>query len=93
MDEMTTILAKEEDELKKGRARSVAMVSNHNNSHKREPPHKSAKDNKLFKKQNMGNKGSGQGTGLASNASKSEGFKGKCNYCQKFRHKIAYCRL
>ena len=69
------------------------MVSNHNNnSQKRKPPQKNANDNKPFKKQNTGNKGNGQGTTLASNAPKNEGFKGKCNYCQKFGHKMADCR-
>ena len=82
MEEMTTILAKEEDDIKKGRTRNVAMVSNYNqNNQKRKPPQKNANDNKPFKKQNTGNKGNGQGTTLASNAPKNKGFKGKCNYC------------
>ncbi|CAA3024120.1 Hypothetical predicted protein [Olea europaea subsp. europaea] len=51
IEEMTTILAKEEDDMKKGRARSVVMVMNQNkNGQKRKPLQKNTNDNKPFKK-------------------------------------------
>ena len=61
MEDMTTILSKEEDDIKKGMTRSVAMISKcDNNNQKRKPLPKNANDNKSLKKQNIGNKGNGQ---------------------------------
>ena len=92
VEEMTMILVKEEDDMKNGGVRNVAMISNHNNiSQKRKPPPKNANDNKPFEKQNMGNKRNGQGTSLASNTPKNEGFKGNAITAKNLgtRRKIA----
>ncbi|XP_022842963.1 uncharacterized protein LOC111366434 [Olea europaea var. sylvestris] len=77
IEKMTTILAKEANNIKMGRARSVAMVTNQNNNdQKRMPLQKITNDNKPFKKHNTSNKANGQGALLVSNVPKNEGFKG-----------------
>ena len=99
IEEMTTILAKEEKDMKKGRSKSIFVVTNQGGGvQKRKYPYTIASnEKKLVKKQNVGAKGNGaKGNGknvpFTSIAPKNKGFKGKCNYCHKFRHKKTDCR-
>ena len=60
---------------------------------KRNYPYKTASNEKKYvKKQNTGVKGNDKNVPSTSNASKNEGFKGKCSYCHKFGHKKTDCR-
>ena len=92
IEEMTTILAKEEEDMKKGR--SISLVTTQGSGgHKRKYPNNTASNKKKYvKKQNTGAKGNGKNVSSTSNAPKNEGFKGKCNYCHKFWHKKTDCR-
>ena len=85
---MTTILAKEEEDLKKGKARSISMVTNPNNSQKRKPTSNNSSDQRPSKKKGNHPKGNGQGSS-SSAGHKNEYFKGKCNFCQYFGRKKA----
>ncbi|XP_062111761.1 uncharacterized protein LOC133823166 isoform X2 [Humulus lupulus] len=89
--EMSAILAKEEEDMRKGRARSISMVTNPNNSHKKKFTPSNSSDQKHHKKKTVSSKGSGQSVS-SSIGHKNEFFKGKCNFCQNFGHKKADCR-
>ncbi|KAM6577988.1 hypothetical protein CsatB_029825 [Cannabis sativa] len=91
IEEMTAILAKEEEDMKKGRARSISMVTNPNNSHKRKFTPNNSSDQRFHKKRATNPKGNGQASS-SSTGHKNEFFKGKCNFCQCFGHKKADCR-
>ena len=86
---MTTILAKKEKDMKKGRSRSISMLTTQDNGgQKRKYPYNTASNEKKYvKKQNTGAKGNGKNVPSTSNAPKNKGFEGKCNYCHKFGHK------
>ncbi|KAM6546692.1 hypothetical protein CsatB_027428 [Cannabis sativa] len=58
--EMAAILAKEEEDMKKGRARSISMVTNPNNSHKRKFTPNNSSDQRFHKKKATNPKGNGQ---------------------------------
>ena len=95
---MIAILAKEEDDIKKGRARSISLVTNStNNGQKRNFNSNTSNYHKTHKKTIMNTKGNGKNVGNKENVSSStsgrkyEGFKGKCNFCHKTRHKKADC--
>ncbi|KAM6556990.1 hypothetical protein CsatB_004009 [Cannabis sativa] len=60
IEEMTAILAKEEEDMKKGRARSISMVTNPNNSHKRKFTPNNSSDQRFHKKKATNPKGNGQ---------------------------------
>ena len=92
---MTTILAKEEDDIKKATARTVSVITYPDSgSQKRKTPPKNSGDNRPFKKKNFGTKKSGQNRASSSNEANSGGFKGKCNFCYKFRYrKVDYHKL
>ena len=93
VEEMTAILAKEEDDMRKGRARSISMLTNQTNPQKRKFTSNVSSDHKPLKKKVMNTKGKGQGQeGSSSSGHKDEMFKGKCNFCHKFGHKKADCR-
>ena len=88
---MTTILAKKEDDIKKGRARIVSVITD-SSSPKRKILPKSFNDQRPpFKKKNVGAKKNGPSVASTPNEAKSGGFKGKCNYCHKFGHKKMDC--
>ena len=88
---MTTTLAKEEDGIKKGRARIVFVITD-NSSQKRKTPPRSSNDQRLsFKKKNVGAKKNVPGVAATSNEANSGGFKGKYNFCHKFGHKKVDC--
>ncbi|XP_062079432.1 uncharacterized protein LOC133783827 isoform X2 [Humulus lupulus] len=89
--EMSAILAKEEEDMRKGRARSISMVTNPNNPHKRKFTSNNSSDQKHPKKKANHPKGNGQASS-SSTGHKNEFFKGKCNFCQCFGHKKADCR-
>lgn len=55
VEEMTTILAKEEEDMKTGRNQSISMVSNLDNANlKRKISPKNTNDHKPFKEKNIG---------------------------------------
>ena len=87
---MTAILAKEEEDMKKGRSRSISMVTfQGSGSQKRKYPYDTTSNEKNYvKKQNTSAKGNNKNVPSTSNAPKNEGFKGKCNYCHKFGYKM-----
>ena len=91
---MTTILAKEEEDMKKGRCRSVSMVTTQASGDQKRKylNNTTSNEKKYIKKQNIGAKGNGKNVPSTSNAPKNEGFKGKGNYCHKFRHKKTDCK-
>ena len=77
---MTTILAKNEEDMKKGRSKSISMVTTQGSGvQKRKYP-----TIQLPMRRSMSRSKNVPST---SNAPKSEGFKGKCNYCNKIGHK------
>ena len=91
---MIVILAKEKEDMKKGRSRSISMVTTQGcRGQKRKYPYNTASNEKKYvKKKNTSAKGNGINVPCISNASENEGFKGKCNYCHKFGHKKTDCR-
>ncbi|KAL5581199.1 hypothetical protein UlMin_013641 [Ulmus minor] len=90
LKEMTSILAKEEDDIKNGRGRSVSFVSNlEQSSQKKNFPHKHF--SKQFKKKPASGKPNAH-TGVQSSGTKKDSFPGKCNFCHKFGHKKAECK-
>ena len=91
---MTAILAKEEEDMKKGRSRSISMVTTQGNrGQKRKYLYNTTSNEKKYvKKQNTSAKSNGKNVSSTSNAPKNEGFKGKCNYFHKFGHKKTDCR-
>ena len=86
---MTTILVKEEDDIKKEKERTIFVITG-NTSQKKKTPLRNSNDNKLFKKF-KGAKKSGQNVASISNDANSIGFKRKCNFCHKFGHKKTDC--
>ena len=92
---MTIILSKEEDDIRKGRPRSISMLTNQANSQKRKFTPNVSSDHKTSKKRAVNSKGQGQGqAGLSYIGHKGEMFKGKCNFYHKFGHKkIGYHKL
>ncbi|KAL5553643.1 hypothetical protein UlMin_041044 [Ulmus minor] len=94
LEEMTTILAKEEDDIKNGRGRSVSVVSNlEHSSQKKNFSHK--RFSKQFKKKPANEKPTSRKpnahTGVQSSGTKKDSFPGKCNFCHKFGHKKIDC--
>ena len=94
IEEMTSILTKEEEHMKKGQIHEYFLCdSQGDGGQKRKYPYTAASnEKKLVKKQHAGAKGNGKNVSSTSNAPKNEGFKGKCNYCHKFGHKKTDCR-
>ena len=80
--------------MRKGRSRSISMVTTQGSEgKKRKYPNDTASNEKTYvKKQDTRAKGHGKNVPSTSNAPKNEGFKGKCNYRHKFRHKKTDCR-
>ena len=76
---MTAILDKEEEAMKKGRSRSISMVTTQGSwGQKRKYPYNtSSNEKKYVKKQNSSVKGNDKNVPSTSNAPKNEGFKGK----------------
>ena len=91
---MTSILAKEKEDMKKERSMSIFLVTTKGSGGQRikYPYNTSSNKKKYVKKQNTGVKSNDKNVPSTFNAPKNEGFKGKCNYCHKFRHKKTYCR-
>ena len=91
---MTAILDKEEEDLKKGRSRSIFVLTTQDGGcQKRKYPYNIASNEKKYvKKHNIGAKGNGKNVPSTSNPPENEGFKRKCNYCHKFGHKKTDCR-
>ena len=89
IEEMTAILTKEEEDRKKGRSRSISVVTIQGSmGKKRKYPYNTTSNEKLYiKKQNTGVKGDDKNVPSTSNVPKNEGFKGKSNYCHKLGHK------
>ena len=94
IEEITTILAKEEEDMKKERSRSISVLTTQGGGgQKRKYPYNTAFNKKKYvKKQNTSAKGNSKNVPSTSNDPKNEGFKGKRNYCHKFGHKKTYCR-
>ena len=93
IEEMTAIFAKEEEDMKKGRSRSISLVTTQGSgSQTIKYPYNTASNEKCVKKKNTSAKGNDKNVSSTSNAPKNEGFKGKCNYCHKFGHKKTDCR-
>ncbi|XP_062094917.1 uncharacterized protein LOC133800849 [Humulus lupulus] len=91
---MSASLAKEEEGMRKGRARSISMVTNPNNPnnpHKRKFTPNNSSDQNPPKKKAFSPKRNGH-SGSSSTSHKNELFKGKCNFCQIFGHKKVDCR-
>ena len=82
IEEMTVILAKEKEDMKKGRSMSISIVTTQGSGdQKRKYPYNTASNEKKYvKKQNTGAKGNDKNVSSTSNAPINEGFKGKCNY-------------
>ncbi|XP_062091041.1 uncharacterized protein LOC133797221 [Humulus lupulus] len=91
IEEMTAILAKEEEDMKKGKARSISMITNPSNSQKRKSTSNNSSDQRPSKKKCNHPKGNGQGSS-SSTGHKNEYFQGKCNFYQCFEHKKVDCR-
>ena len=73
---MTTILAKGEDDIKKGRARTVSVIAD-SSSKKRKIPLKSSNDQRPpFQKKNVGTKKNGPSMASTSNEAKSGVLRG-----------------
>ena len=90
---MTTILAKGEEDMNKGRFKSISMVTTQGGGgQKRKYPYNTTSNEKKYvKKHNTGGNGNSKNVPSTSNALKNEGFKGKCIYCHKFGHKKTDC--
>ncbi|KAL5575308.1 hypothetical protein UlMin_017007 [Ulmus minor] len=85
LEEMTTILAKEEDDIKNGLGRSVSVVSNlEQSSQKKNFPHNYF--SKQFKKKSTSGKPNAY-TSVQSSGTKKDYFLGKCNFCHKLDEK------
>ena len=91
---MIVILAKEEEDMKKGRSGSIyVMATQGSGGQKGKYPYNiTSNEKKSIKKHNTGAKGNGKNVPSTSNTPKNEGVKGKCNYYHKFGHKKTYCR-
>ena len=91
---MTSILAKEEEDMKKGRSKSIYMVTTQGSrDQKRKYPYNTTSNEKKYvKKQNNGVKSNDRNVPSTSNGPKNDVFEGKCNYCHKFGHKKIDCR-
>ena len=76
---MTTILAKEEEDMKKGRSRSIYAVTTLGiEGYKRKYPYNTTSNEKKYvKKHNTSVKVNYKNVPSTSNAPKNEGFKGK----------------
>ena len=76
---MTAILAKEEEDMKKGMSKSIYVVTTQGSGgKKRNYPYNTASNEKKYvKKQNTSVKGNDKNVSFTSNALKNEGFKGK----------------
>ena len=76
---MVAILAKEEEDMKKGRSNSISMVTTlGSGGQKRKYPNNTTSNEKKYvKKQNTGAKGNDKYVPSTSNTPKNEGFKGK----------------
>ena len=85
IEEMIDILAKEEEDMKKGRSRSIYVLTTlDGGGQNRKYPYNTASNEKNYvKKKNTGVKGNGKNVPSTSNALKNEDFKGKCYYCHK----------
>ena len=94
IEEMTAILAKEEEDMKKGRSRSIYVLTTQGSGgQKRKYPYNTTSNEKKYvKKQNTSVKGNDKNVHSTSNAPRNEGFKGKGNYCHKFGLKKTDCR-
>ena len=92
--EITAILAKNEEDMKNGRSRSISMVTTQGSEgRKRKYPYNTTSNEKKYvKKQNTGVKGNDKNVAYTSNSPKDEGFKEKCNYRHKFGHKNIDCK-
>ena len=78
---MTAIFAKEEEDMKKGRSRSISLVTTQGSGiQNRKYPYNTTSNEKCVKKKNTSSKGNDKNVSSTSNAPKNEGFKGKCNY-------------
>ena len=95
---MIVILAKEEGDIKKDRARNISMVKNStNNGQKWKFNSNTSNNHKTHKIKIMNTKGNGKNDGnkvnmiSSSSGCKYKGFKGKCNFCHKTRHKKEDC--
>ena len=72
--------------------RSVVTTQGSGGQKRKYPYNTISNDKKYAKKQNTGVMGNDKNVTSTSNAPKNEDFKGKCNYCHKFRHKKTDCR-
>ncbi|KAL5560480.1 hypothetical protein UlMin_036691 [Ulmus minor] len=80
LEEMTTILAKKEDDIKNGQGCSVSKKKFHCKHF-----------SKQFKKKPASGKPNAH-TGVQSSGTKKDSFPGKCNFYHNFGHKKAKCR-
>ena len=94
IEEMIVILAKEEEDMKKGRSTSIYVVTTQGNGgqERKYPYNTSSNEKRYVKKHNTSVKGNDKNVSSTSNAPKNEGFKGKCYYCHKFGHKKIDCK-
>ena len=92
-EEMTAILLKEEEDMKKVRSKRISMATTQGSGgQKRKYSYNTASNEKKYvKKQKTGVKGNDKNVPSTSYAPQNEGFKGKCNYCHKFGHKKIDC--
>ena len=80
--------------MKKGRSRSISMVTTQGSRGKKRkyPNNTTSNKKKYVKKKDSGAKDNGKNAPSTSNAPKNEGFKVKCNYCNMFGHQKIDCR-
>ena len=88
------ILAKDEEDMKKGRSSSIYVVTTQGSGGQKRkyPDNTTSNEKKYVKNQNTSVKGNGKNVPATSNAPKNEGFRGKCNDCHKFGHKKTDCK-
>ncbi|RVX18823.1 Retrovirus-related Pol polyprotein from transposon TNT 1-94 [Vitis vinifera] len=90
LKELMSIVVQHEVSLKKNETHSLALVTDQVSNMKKKPQHKNFGGFKQFKRKGNSNQGTSNAS-ASSNATKSEKFKGKCNFCHKIGHKQADC--
>ena len=75
IEEIATILAKEEDNIKEWKRKTVFVITDSNSQKRKTPPMNFNFQRSPFKKKNIGAKKNGSNVASTSNEAKSEGFK------------------
>ncbi|RVX13625.1 Retrovirus-related Pol polyprotein from transposon TNT 1-94 [Vitis vinifera] len=86
LEELMSIVVQHEVSLKKNEIHSFALVTDQVSNMKKKPSHKNFGGSKQFKRKGNSSQGTSNAS-ASSNATKSERFKGKCNFCHKIGHK------